>query len=99
MPQITLNLKNKSGLVWKYQNNTSLGSALDMEGTEKLKLLVISQSRNPHYFKSMKKLSVKYQINKTAWMMSELSLSTKKKLGLGNEEFMTKKINIHSVSG
>jgi hypothetical protein len=42
--------------------------AANMDGNEKLPLLVIGRSEKPHSFKNIKSFPCKYRHNKTAWM-------------------------------
>jgi len=44
----------------------------NMDGTEKLKLLVIGKFQNPKCFKGIKSLPATYKWNKKAWMTSEI---------------------------
>ena len=51
-----------------------------MSGTDKLPLLVIGKSKNPIWFKNIKNILVDYDVNKTAWMTSEIFTTLVKKL-------------------
>lgn len=44
----------------------------NMDGSEKLPLLMISKSANPGCFKNVKTKPVDYEANQKAWMMSEI---------------------------
>jgi hypothetical protein len=44
----------------------------NMDGTEKLKPLVIGKFRNPRSFKNVKSLPVNYEANKKTWMTSSV---------------------------
>ena len=44
----------------------------NMDGTEKMPLLVIGKFKNPRCFKRIRKLPVDYEANKRAWMTREL---------------------------
>ncbi|NXH73132.1 TIGD4 protein, partial [Hydrobates tethys] len=44
----------------------------NMDGSEKLPLLVIGEKKNPHCFKDVKSLPVDYEANDMAWMTSEV---------------------------
>ncbi|NXG26771.1 TIGD4 protein, partial [Grallaria varia] len=44
----------------------------NMDGSEKLPLLVIGKSKSPHSFKDVKSLPVDYEANDKAWMTSEV---------------------------
>ncbi|KAJ8883238.1 hypothetical protein PR048_015078 [Dryococelus australis] len=44
----------------------------NMDGSEKLPLLIIGKSTNPGCFKSMKSKAVEYEANRKAWMTCEL---------------------------
>ncbi|XP_039396599.1 tigger transposable element-derived protein 4 [Mauremys reevesii] len=44
----------------------------NMDGSEKLPLLVIGKNKNPHCFKDVKSLPVDYEANNMAWMTSEV---------------------------
>ena len=44
----------------------------NMDGTEKLKPLVIGKFRNPRSFKNVKSLPVNYEANKKTWMTSSM---------------------------
>lgn len=47
----------------------------NMDGSEKLKPLVIGKFKNPRCFKNVKSLPVDYEANRRAWMNSELFIS------------------------
>jgi len=44
----------------------------NMDGSEKLPLLMIGKSSNPRCFKNVKSKPVEYQANKKAWMTGEV---------------------------
>lgn len=44
----------------------------NMDGSDKLEILVIGKFQNPRCFKNVKKLPVEYLANKKAWMTSEI---------------------------
>lgn len=46
--------------------------ATNMDGTQKLPLLVVGKSRKPRCFKNVRQLPVEYEANTKAWMTSEL---------------------------
>lgn len=72
-PDKTLAFKNEkcSGGKHSKERLTVLMGA-NMDGSEKLPLLVIGKSKNPRCFKNVKKLPVQYEANKKAWMTSEI---------------------------
>jgi hypothetical protein len=47
----------------------------NMDGSEKLRLLVIGKFKNPRCFKGVKSLPVTYKANKRAWMTSEIFIT------------------------
>ena len=76
MPDKTLKFKNEtcSGGKLSKQRITFLVGA-NLNGTEKVKLLVIGKSKKPRAFKNIKNLPVDYTSNKKAWMTSEIFTS------------------------
>lgn len=58
----------------------------NMDGSEKIKLLVIGKFKNPRCFKNVKSLPVDYEANKRAWMNSQLFIDWVRKL----DKVMTK---------
>lgn len=44
----------------------------NMNGTDKLPMFAIGKSKNPRAFKNVKRLPVKYEANKKAWMRSDI---------------------------
>ncbi|XP_060577389.1 tigger transposable element-derived protein 4-like [Ruditapes philippinarum] len=52
----------------------------NMDGSDKLKLLIIGKFKNPRCFKNVKSLPVDYEANRRAWMNSEIFISWVKKL-------------------
>jgi hypothetical protein len=52
----------------------------NMDGSDKMELLVIGKFQNPRCFKNVKKLPVQYLANKKAWMTSEIFLNWLHKL-------------------
>ena len=44
----------------------------NMDGTDKLDLMIIGKSKNPRCFKNIKNLPVIYRANSTSWMTSKL---------------------------
>lgn len=73
MPNKTLTFKGEkcSGRKNSKERVTVLVGA-NMDGSEKLPLLMIGKSAKPRCFKSVKSLPVQYEANKKAWMTSEL---------------------------
>lgn len=59
----------------------------NMDGSEKLKLLVIGKFKNPRCFKGVNSLPVDYQSNKRAWMTSDMFTQWVR----GVDKMMTKK--------
>uniref|UniRef100_H3AS26 DDE-1 domain-containing protein n=1 Tax=Latimeria chalumnae TaxID=7897 RepID=H3AS26_LATCH len=53
--------------------------AANMDGSEKLKLLVIGKSQKPRGFKNVKSLPVDYKANTSAWMTSDIFIEWVKK--------------------
>lgn len=73
-PTRTLSLKNQKCSGGKYSKERVLILvACNMDGSEKVPLLVKEKSSHPRCFKSLKTLSVKYESTKKAWITSEIS--------------------------
>lgn len=72
-PDKTLTLKNErcSGGKLSKERVTLLVGA-NMDGSEKLPLLMIGKSANPRCFKNVKSKPLQYEANRKAWMTSEL---------------------------
>lgn len=73
LPDKTLTFKNEKcigGKKSKERLTILLGS--NMDGSEKLKPIVIGKSKNPRCFKRVKFLPVTYEANSKAWMTSEI---------------------------
>lgn len=66
----------------------------NMDGSDKLPLLVIGKFQNPRCFKNIKKLPVDYTFNKRAWMTSELFENWLRKL---DKRFKREKRNVAIV--
>nr|XP_002735168.1 PREDICTED: tigger transposable element-derived protein 6-like [Saccoglossus kowalevskii] len=81
MPNKTLSFKNDvcSGGKTSKERLTVMLCA-NMDGSEKLKPLVIGKSKNPRCFKNVKSLPVDYKANKKAWMVSDLFIEWLHKL-------------------
>ena len=56
----------------KSKERMTVAVCANMDGTEKLELLVIGKFQNPICFKNVKKLPVEYLANKKAWMTSDI---------------------------
>lgn len=70
--QNTLNFTEGNAQVGNYQKTYNYIACVNMEGTDKVKLLVIGKSINLICLKLLKNLQVKYKINKKPWSTSEL---------------------------
>ncbi|XP_030607758.1 tigger transposable element-derived protein 4-like isoform X1 [Archocentrus centrarchus] len=87
---------DETGLFWQMLPENTLGFigskgkqpkscftvlvAANMDGSEKLPLLVIGKSKKPHDFKGVRHLPVKYKANRNAWMNGEIFESWVKSL-------------------
>lgn len=72
-PDKTLAFKNEKcsgGKLSKERITVLIGA--NMDGTEKLPLLVIGKSTHPRCFKNVNSLPVQYEANKKAWMTSDI---------------------------
>ncbi|KAM9678556.1 tigger transposable element-derived protein 4 [Trichechus inunguis] len=73
LPTNTFAFKGETCSVGKLcKDRITLGVGANMDGSEKLPLLIIGKNRNPHCFKSIKSLPVYYEANRKAWMTSEV---------------------------
>ncbi|XP_062538252.1 tigger transposable element-derived protein 4-like [Armigeres subalbatus] len=73
LPDKTYAFKSESCHGGKYsKQRLTVLCATNMDGTDKLPLLVIGKSRNPRCFKNVKSIPVAYRANSKAWMTSML---------------------------
>ncbi|XP_021695234.1 tigger transposable element-derived protein 4-like [Aedes aegypti] len=73
LPDRTYAFKSESCHGGKYsKQRLTILCAANMDGSDKLPLLVIGKSRKPRCFKNVKSLPVKYEANSKAWMTSLL---------------------------
>ncbi|XP_003417565.2 tigger transposable element-derived protein 4 [Loxodonta africana] len=73
LPTNTFAFKGETCSIGKLcKDRITLVVGTNMDGSEKLPLLVIGKNRNPHCFKGMKSLPVYYEANRKAWMTSEV---------------------------
>jgi len=56
----------------KSKERVTAAVCANMDGTDKLELLIIGKFQNPRCFKNVKKLPVEYLANRKAWMTSEI---------------------------
>jgi transposase-like protein len=73
LPDKTLQMKGEKCHGGKRsKERLTLMVASNMDGTDKLPLLVIGKFQNPRCFKGIKSLPVTYKANKKAWMVSSI---------------------------
>ncbi|XP_062055045.1 tigger transposable element-derived protein 4 [Lepus europaeus] len=73
LPTNTFAFKGETCSVGKlYKDRVTLVIGTNMDGSEKLPLLVIGKNKNPHCFKGIKSLPVHYEANRMAWMTSDI---------------------------
>ncbi|XP_007529517.1 tigger transposable element-derived protein 4 [Erinaceus europaeus] len=73
LPTNTFAFKGETCSIGKLcKDRITLVVGTNMDGSEKLPLLVIGKNRNPHCFKGIKSLPVCYEANRRAWMTSEV---------------------------
>ncbi|XP_005400967.1 PREDICTED: tigger transposable element-derived protein 4 [Chinchilla lanigera] len=73
LPTNTFAFKGETCSIGKLcKNRITLVVGANMDGSEKLPLLIIGKNRNPHCFKGIKSLPVYYEANKMAWMTSDI---------------------------
>ncbi|XP_037352821.1 tigger transposable element-derived protein 4 [Talpa occidentalis] len=71
LPTNTFAFKGETCSIGKLcKDRITLVVGTNMDGSEKLPLLVIGKNRNPHCFKGIKSLPVYYEANGMAWMTS-----------------------------
>ncbi|XP_045686721.1 tigger transposable element-derived protein 4 [Phyllostomus hastatus] len=73
LPTNTFAFKGETCSIGKLcKDRITLVVGTNMDGSEKLPLLIIGKNRNPHCFKGIKSLPVYYEANKMAWMTSDV---------------------------
>ncbi|XP_008265541.2 tigger transposable element-derived protein 4 [Oryctolagus cuniculus] len=73
LPTNTFAFKGETCSVGKlYKDRVTLVIGTNMDGSEKLPLLVIGKNKNPHCFRGIKSLPVHYEANRMAWMTSDI---------------------------
>ncbi|XP_062430738.1 tigger transposable element-derived protein 4 [Rhea pennata] len=73
LPSNTFSFKGETCSVGKVsQERVTVVVGSNMDGSEKLPLLVVGKDRSPHCFKDVKSLPVDYEANEMAWMTSEV---------------------------
>lgn len=73
LPTTTFAFKGETCSIGKLcKDRVTLVVGTNMDGSEKLPLLVIGKNRNPHCFKGIKSLPVHYEANTMAWMTSQV---------------------------
>ncbi|XP_017354251.1 tigger transposable element-derived protein 4 [Cebus imitator] len=73
LPTNTFAFKGETCSVGKLcKDRITLVVGTNMDGSEKLPLLVIGKNRSPHCFKGIKSLPVCYEANRMAWMTSDV---------------------------
>ncbi|XP_006150378.1 tigger transposable element-derived protein 4 [Tupaia chinensis] len=73
LPTNTFAFKGETCSVGKLcKDRITLVVGTNMDGSEKLPLLVIGKNRNPHCFKGIKSLPVYYEANRRAWMTPDI---------------------------
>ncbi|XP_010626225.1 tigger transposable element-derived protein 4 [Fukomys damarensis] len=73
LPTNTFAFKGETCSVGKLcKDRITLVVGANMDGSEKLPLLIIGKNRNPHCFKGIKSLPVYYEANRMAWMTSDI---------------------------
>lgn len=73
LPTNTFAFKGETCSIGKLcKDRITLVVGANMDGSEKLPLLIIGKNRNPHCFKGIKSLPVCYEANRMAWMTSDV---------------------------
>lgn len=73
LPDKTLTFKNEKCFGGKHsKERITVMVGANMDGSEKLKLLVIGKSKTPRCFRGIKSLEVDYDFNKKSWMTSKI---------------------------
>ncbi|KAG8507307.1 Tigger transposable element-derived protein 4 [Galemys pyrenaicus] len=73
LPTNTFAFKGETCSIGKLcKDRITLVVGTNMDGSEKLPLLVIGKNRSPHCFKGIKSLPVYYEANRMAWMTSDV---------------------------
>ncbi|XP_074083532.1 tigger transposable element-derived protein 4 isoform X1 [Macrotis lagotis] len=73
LPTKTFAFKGEACSIGKLnKERITLVVGANMDGSEKLPLLIIGKNKNPHCFKNVKSLPVDYESNRMAWMTSEI---------------------------
>ncbi|XP_072477369.1 tigger transposable element-derived protein 4 [Notamacropus eugenii] len=73
LPTNTFAFKGEACSIGKLsKERITLVVGANMDGSEKLPLLIIGKNKNPHCFKNVKSLPVDYKANRMAWMTSEI---------------------------
>ncbi|XP_040107375.1 tigger transposable element-derived protein 4 [Oryx dammah] len=73
LPTNTFAFKGETCSIGKLcKDRITLVVGTNMDGSEKLPLLLIGKNRNPHCFKGIKSLPVYYEANKMAWMTADV---------------------------
>ncbi|XP_004685385.1 PREDICTED: tigger transposable element-derived protein 4 [Condylura cristata] len=73
LPTNTFAFKGETCSIGKLcKDRITLVVGTNMDGSEKLPLLVIGKNRNPRCFKGIKSLPVYYEANRMAWMTSDV---------------------------
>ncbi|XP_008570816.1 PREDICTED: tigger transposable element-derived protein 4 [Galeopterus variegatus] len=73
LPTNTFAFKGETCSIGKLcKDRITLVVGTNMDGSEKLPLLIIGKNRNPHCFKGIKSLPVYYEANRMAWMTSDV---------------------------
>lgn len=73
LPDKTLTFRNEKCHGGKYgKERVTIMLAANMNGTEKIKILVIGKSKKPRCFRGVKSLPVDYKSNKRAWMTGQI---------------------------
>ncbi|XP_008852484.1 tigger transposable element-derived protein 4 [Nannospalax galili] len=73
LPTNTFAFKGETCSVGKlYKDRITLAVGTNMDGSEKLPLLVIGKNQTPHCFRGIKSLPVHYEAHRMAWMTSAI---------------------------
>ena len=73
LPTNTFAFKGETCSIGKLcKDRITLVVGTNMDGSEKLPLLLIGKNRNPHCFRGIKSLPVCYEANKMAWMTADV---------------------------
>lgn len=73
LPTNTFAFKGETCSIGKLcKDRITLVVGANMDGSEKLPLLIIGKNRNPHCFKGIKSLPVYYEDSRMAWMTSDI---------------------------